>query len=46
MEALSAPVVAKVGIAETNALQETQFVTSARKEAITAFSVTANLSLV
>ena len=32
--------------AETNTLQETQFVTSARKDAITAFSVTANLSLV
>ena len=31
MEALSAPIVAKVSIAETNALQETQFVTSVKK---------------
>ena len=33
----------KVSRAETNALQEMQFVTNARKEAITALSVTANI---
>ena len=36
VETLSAPIVEKVNKAETNAQQETQFATNARKEAITA----------